>query len=85
MDETKCDPVHCPYARGHFDRVNDAVCKQTTKKQMTFENYRGRGREMAGMSFEMCLDLSVWVDAVICDYNYVFDPTVHLKRFFEKR
>ena len=23
-----------------------------------------------------------WVDAVICDYNYVFDPKVHLKRFF---
>ena len=32
--------------------------------------------------FEMCLDLALWVDAVICDYNYVFDPTVHLKRFF---
>ena len=32
--------------------------------------------------FEMCLDLAVWVDAVICDYNYVFDPNVYLKRFF---
>lgn len=30
----------------------------------------------------MCLDLSVWVDGVICDYNYAFDPNVHLKRFF---
>ena len=32
--------------------------------------------------FEMCLDLSIWVDGIICDYNYVFDPNVHLKRFF---
>ena len=30
----------------------------------------------------MSLDLSVWMDAVICDYNYVFDPNVYLKRFF---
>ena len=32
--------------------------------------------------FEMCLDLAVWVDAVICDYNYVFDPNVYLKKIF---
>ena len=30
----------------------------------------------------MTLDLSMWVDAVICDYNYVFDPNARLKRFF---
>ena len=31
--------------------------------------------------YEMTLDLSMWVDAVICDYNYVFDPNARLKRF----
>ena len=30
----------------------------------------------------MSLDIALWVDAVICDYNYVFDPNAHLKRFF---
>ena len=30
----------------------------------------------------MGLDVSLWTDAVICDYNYVFDPRAHLKRFF---
>ena len=32
----------------------------------------------------MCIrdSLSSWVDGVICDYNYVFDPNVKLKRFF---
>ena len=24
-DEMECNPINCPYARGHFDRVNDAV------------------------------------------------------------
>ena len=32
--------------------------------------------------YEMSLDVATWVDAVICDYNYVFDPDVHLRRFF---
>ena len=32
--------------------------------------------------FEMCLDTATWVDDIICDYNYVFDPNVYLKRFF---
>jgi len=32
--------------------------------------------------FELSLDVSVWVDAVICDYNYVFDPKVFLRRHF---
>ena len=31
--------------------------------------------------FEMCLDTATWVDDIICDYNYVFDPNVYLKRF----
>ena len=28
------------------------------------------------------MELSVWADGIICDYNYVFDPNAHLKRFF---
>ena len=83
MDETKCDPVHCPYARGHFDRVNDAVYELwTTRSRYDRETIREQAEKWQVCPFEMCLDLSVWVDAVICDYNYVFDPTVHLKRFF---
>ena len=34
--------------------------------------------------FELSLDAAVWTDAVICDYNYVFDPNAHLKRFFSE-
>jgi DNA excision repair protein ERCC-2 len=32
--------------------------------------------------FELSLDVSVWADTVICDYNYVFDPKVYLRRHF---
>ena len=33
-------------------------------------------------TFEFVLDVSLWADVIICDYNYVFDPQVYLKRFF---
>jgi len=33
----------------------------------------------------MQLDTALFADAVICDYNYVFDPDIALKRFFSDR
>lgn len=83
MEETKCDPAHCPYARGHFDRVNDAVYQLWTQDiSYNRERILKQAKKWQVCPFEMCLDLAVWVDGVICDYNYVFDPNVHLKRFF---
>ena len=30
----------------------------------------------------MCLDMSLFSDGIICDYNYLFDPYAYLRRFF---
>lgn len=82
-EKAECDPQHCPYAEGHFDRINDAVYELWTT-----QDYYGRevllehAQKWEVCPFELCLDLSLWVDGVICDYNYVFDPNVYLKRFF---
>ena len=82
-EETSCNPDDCPYAKGHFDRVNDAVYELwTTEEVYSREVIRAHAEKWQVCPFEMCLDLSVWVDGVICDYNYAFDPNVHLKRFF---
>ena len=35
--------------------------------------------------FELSLDASLYADVIICDYNYVFDPHVYLKRFFMEK
>ncbi len=32
--------------------------------------------------FEFSLELSLWADCIVCDYNYAFDPRVYLRRFF---
>lgn len=83
LEKTECNPDVCPYAKGHFDRVNDAVYELwTTEEVYSREVIRAHAEKWQVCPFEMCLDLSVWVDGVICDYNYAFDPNVHLKRFF---
>lgn len=82
-EEMDCNPVNCPYARGHYDRVNDAVLELIKKeKDITREVLLRQAEEHMVCPFEMCLDTSLWVDNIICDYNYVFDPNVYLKRFF---
>lgn len=82
-EKAECNPDACPYAKGHFDRVNDAVFDMLTHTDdMSRDQIESYARKYTVCPFEMALDLSVWTDAVICDYNYVFDPNAHLKRFF---
>lgn len=82
-EEVDCNPVSCPYAKGHFDRVNDAVYDLLQKENnMTREVLLAHAKEYQVCPFEMCLDTATWADNIICDYNYVFDPNVYLKRFF---
>ena len=83
-EEVDCNPEKCPYAKGHFDRVNDAVFEilNSDKDQMDRECLQEQAKKWNVCPFELSLDVSTWVDAVICDYNYAFDPRAHLKRFF---
>lgn len=82
-EETDCNPEKCPYAEGHFDRVNAAVFEILNAKDTYLrEDLLDQAEKYRVCPYEMCLDISSWVDAVICDYNYVFDPNVYLRRFF---
>ena len=82
-DKPECDPEKCPYAKGHYDRINDAVYELwTTEQSFDRETLLHHAQKWQVCPFEMSLDLAVWMDGVICDYNYVFDPNVCLKRFF---
>lgn len=83
MEETECNPDACPYAKGHFDRVNDAVYQLLHQGDVfTREELLAQAKTHRVCPFELCLDTASWVDNIICDYNYVFDPSVYLKRFF---
>ena len=81
--EPDCNPEKCPRAKGHFDRINEAVFEiLTSDKDFDRDTLQAHAEKWNVCPFEMSLDLSLWVDAIICDYNYVFDPTVKLQRFF---
>lgn len=83
MEETECNPDACPYAKGHYDRVNEAMFDLLTHEESFHrEKIEEYARKHQVCPFEMCLDMSLFSDAVICDYNYVFDPHVYLRRFF---
>lgn len=85
MEEAECNPVYCPFAKGHYDRINEAMFDLLTHEDSytreKIEEYAGKHQVCP---FEMCLDMSLFSDAVICDYNYVFDPHVYLRRFFSE-
>jgi len=81
--EAACIPEECSYAKGYYNRINDAMkdvmgkCDAYTRD--VIEEY---AMEHHVCPFEFSLDLALVADAIICDYNYVFDPRVNLKRFF---
>lgn len=81
-DKTECNPEYCEYAKGHFDRVKAALEDIFNLDTYTREVIEEYSKKHKVCPFEFSLELSNWADCVICDYNYVFDPSAKLKRFF---
>ena len=83
LEKPECNPDACPYAKGHYDRVNDAVYEIIHREfGITRETVLSYAMNYQVCPFEFCLDITNWVDGIVCDYNYVFDPNVRLKRYF---
>lgn len=81
-EKVECNPESCQYAKGHFDRVKAALEDIFSEDFFTREVIEEYSRKHRVCPFEFSLDLSNWADCIICDYNYVFDPSASLKRFF---
>ncbi|KMJ58225.1 hypothetical protein AB685_09945 [Bacillus sp. LL01] len=82
QEETICQKEFCPYADGHYDRLKDGIIDILQNEQLmnreTIERYAQKHRLCP---FEFSLDLALFADVVICDYNYFFDPKVKLQRW----
>lgn len=86
MEEVNCNPEYCPYANGYFDRINNSLKDILAKyNDYSKENIEKISEEYILCPFELSLDLTNLSDVIICDYNYVFDPRVYLKRFFDTK
>ncbi|MEC9485550.1 MAG: helicase C-terminal domain-containing protein [Candidatus Izemoplasma sp.] len=85
MDKVDCDPDICPYAKGYFEREKDALedifVHDDVYDQRLIKQY---GEYHNICPHEFSLSISNYSDIVICDYNYAFDPRVHLIRYFEE-
>lgn len=86
MEEVRCEPEYCPYAKDYYDKVTQAKLtlleKEDSMSKDVLEDY---ARRYEICPFEFSLDCSLYADIILCDYNYAYDPRVYLKRFFEEK
>ncbi|MBC1987465.1 ATP-dependent DNA helicase [Listeria sp. FSL L7-0478] len=83
LDERKCEPDHCQFARGYYDRLNEGLFDMLQSEEaITRSVVEEYARKYTLCPFELSLDVALFCDVIICDYNYLFDPVVYLKRFF---
>jgi DNA excision repair protein ERCC-2 len=80
--DAACSPDECEYAKGYFDRVDEAEERFFHEDFFSGDVIEQIAKEYKVCPFEFSLGLSLMVDIIICDYNYVFDPRVYLRRFF---
>lgn len=81
---TDCNPDACPFAKGHFDRINDALLDILENNDLITPGVVGAYAEKHRVCpHEFGLDIARWADLVVGDYNHVFDPVVYLRRFFD--
>ena len=82
-DGRPCEPETCEYAQGYYDRINDAILDLfQSRDDFTRLQIEAAARRHTVCPFELSLDLSLWSDIIICDYNYALDPKAYLRRYF---
>ena len=83
LDKPDCNPDSCERAKGHFDRINAAIYALITNEDsFTRETIAAYAEKYKVCPFELALDVSLFSDVIIGDYNYLFDPHAYLRRFF---
>ena len=83
--DSACIPEECEFARGYFDRINEALNDMFRQDAFTRTAVESMAKAHQVCPFEFTLELSYWADCIICDYNYAFDPRVFLRRFFQEK
>ena len=78
-----CDFKKCELAKGYYERSENAVFELLSRQNgFTPQIILEVTKKHRICPYELSLDLSEYCDIIICDYNYVFDPAVYLRRYF---
>lgn len=84
MNECKCNPDYCSFAKNYYQKQKLAIWDLLNNGHFySREQISEVAKKYECCPFELSLDLSLYSDVIVCDYNYLFDPQVYLKRFFE--
>ena len=83
LEKRECTPEACPYAKGYYDRLRGALWQALDEDEFTRPKLEQLARRFTLCPFELGLDLADWCDVIVGDYNYLFDPVVNLRRFFD--
>lgn len=80
-----CNPDECPFAKDYYTHIRKVITESIRQYNLfSPEVITNIAKQYAICPFELSLDLSLYVDIIICDYNYLFDPMVYLKRYFDE-
>ncbi len=83
LAQGRCNPRDCAFADGHYDRINEALWAILHERDNI---NRADIIEFANLHrvcpHEFQLDITLFTDIIIGDYNHIFDPNASLKRFF---
>lgn len=84
-EETKCNPDDCIYAKDYYDKLKSSLYNiLRDNDEFSRSTIEDIAEKYKMCPFELSLEIAKWCDAVICDYNYIFDPTAALKYIFEE-
>ena len=76
-------PEECPFTHNYYGKVKTALSETYDLEAFTRPVIADLAQRYELCPFEFSLDLAQWADCIIGDYNYVFDPSVYLRRFFD--
>lgn len=82
---SSCNPDECPYAKDYYTKIGKIIKESLyTQTRFDFDKIIDIAKNNDVCPFELQLDLSLFNDVIICDYNYMFDPLVHMQRYFDE-
>jgi DNA excision repair protein ERCC-2 len=83
QDEILCGDGLCPLLINYMKMERTELIASILEQDLILpEDIKSWAEPEAVCPFEISLDVALECDLIICDYNYVFHPTVFLKRFF---
>jgi Rad3-related DNA helicase len=81
-----CNPEKCIYARDYYGKVKKVMLSiLQNEDRISSEILQKYAKKYKVCSFELSLDLCIYCDGIIGDYNYIFDPRASLDRILESK